>query len=201
MKNSNTIETATVTSPGIITVTASLPAIHASSKLLTRIMKQREATAVKQKTCGITDLFKINQWSKKYNDNGLVTLPVVEMSAKFVSKYLSDTNKGYITSYLTSTGELFTSFSSASLRFFEEMLTGLTGETLSDFSRLTFDSPMLITISEDTFTAGVTNTATGEINNESRKTYRFSVIGGETERILYLDNQQLSGMADAVTNE
>lgn len=183
------------------TIKENLPIIRATSKLLERIMKQREATAVKVKTCGITDLFKVNAWSKKFNDDGTVTLPVVEMSAKFVSKYLSETNKGYITSYLTSTGELFTSFSSASLRFFEEMLTGLTGETLSDFSRLTFDSPMLITISEDTFTAGVTNTATGEINNESRKTYRFSVIGGETERILYLDNQQLSGMSEAVTNE
>ena len=194
MKTSNTIQT-------LDPIPANLPAAPVASKLLERIMKQRAAIAVRVKTCGITDLFKVNQWSKKFNDNGIVTLPVVEISAKFVQKYLSDTNKGYITSYTTDTGELFTSFSSASLRFFEEMLNGLTGHDLSDFSRLTFDSPMYITISEDTFSAGVVNTATGEINNETRKTYRFDVIGGMTEKLAYLDNNQLTGLGEALTIE
>jgi hypothetical protein len=164
-------------------------------------MKQRAATAVKVKTAGITDLFKVNQWSKRFNDDGVVTLPVVEMSAKFVEKYCSKTNKGYITSYTTDTGELFTSFSSASLKFFEDMMTGLTGQQLADFARLTFDSPMMITIIEDNFTAGVTNQATGEVMNESRKTYRFDVVGGVTEKVAYLDNNQLTGLGEAVTIE
>ena len=185
----------------IIPTAANLPAAPATSKLLERIKKQRAATAVREKTAGISDLFKVNAWSKLFNDNGIVTLPVVEMSAKFVQKYASDTNKGYITSYLTATGELFTSFSSASLRFFMEIMTGLTGQELNDFSRLTFDSPMYITISEDTFTAGVTNKGTGEVMNESRKTYRFDVIGGLTEKVAYLDNNQLTGISDALTIE
>ena len=184
----------------IIPTASNVPAA-ASSKLLARIMKQRAATAVKVKTAGITDLFKVNQWSKRFNDDGVVTLPVVEMSAKFVEKYCSKTNKGYITSYTTDTGELFTSFSSASLKFFEDMMTGLTGQQLADFARLTFDSPMMITIIEDNFTAGVTNQATGEVMNESRKTYRFDVVGGVTEKVAYLDNNQLTGLGEAVTIE
>ena len=183
------------------TIASNLPATVPSSKLLDRIMKQRAATAVRVKTCGISDLFKVNQHSKKFNQDGIVTLPVTEISAKFIPKYSNDTNKGYLTSYPTDTGELFTSFSSASLRFFEEVLTGLTGQQLSDFSRLSFDSPMFITIEEDSFTAGIVNQSTGEINNESRKTYRFSIIGGSTEKIAYLDNNQLSGISEAVTIE
>jgi hypothetical protein len=183
------------------TIASNLPATVPSSKLLDRIMKQRAATAVRVKTCGISDLFKVNQHSKKFNQDGIVTLPVTEISAKFIPKYSNDTNKGYLTSYTTDTGELFTSFSSASLRFFEEVLTGLTGQQLSDFSRLSFDSPMFITIEEDSFTAGIVNQSTGEINNESRKTYRFSIIGGSTEKIAYLDNNQLSGISEAVTIE
>lgn len=191
---------AAVATTEIIPTASNVPAA-ASSKLLARIMKQRAATAVKVKTAGITDLFKVNQWSKRFNDDGVVTLPVVEMSAKFVEKYCSKTNKGYITSYTTDTGELFTSFSSASLKFFEDMMTGLTGQQLADFARLTFDSPMMITIIEDNFTAGVTNQATGEVMNESRKTYRFDVVGGVTEKVAYLDNNQLTGLGEAVTIE
>ena len=198
MKNQTTTA-AVATTPTV--EAANLPAVPASSKLLDRIMKQRAATAVRVKTCGISDLFKVNAWSKKFNSDGVVTLPVVEISAKFIPKYKNDSNNGYLTSYTTESGELFTSFSSASLRFFEEIMTGLTGQQLSDFSRLSFDAPMYITIAEDTFTTGITNTATGEITNETRKTYRFDVIGGGTEKIAYLDNNQLTGISEAVTIE
>ena len=198
MKNQTTTAAA-ATTPTV--EAANLPVVPASSKLLDRIMKQRAATAVRVKTCGISDLFKVNVWSKKFNSDGVVTLPVVEISAKFIPKYKNDSNNGYLTSYTTESGELFTSFSSASLRFFEELLTGLTGQPLSDFSRLTFDAPMLITIAEDTFSAGIVNASTGEINNETRKTYRFDIIGGNTEKTYYLDNNQLAGITDAVIFE
>lgn len=192
---------ATTTTEVIPAATESSVPAAPTSKLMQRIMKQREATAVKKKTASIADLFKVNAWSKKFNADGIVTLPVVEMSAKYVDKYHNATNEGYITSYQTDTGELFTCFSSASLRFFRELMTGFTGQELNDFSRLTFNAPMMVTISEDTFDAAVVNHATGEATKESRKTYRFDIVGGVTDKVAYLDNKQLTGLGDAVIIE
>lgn len=195
------MKTTTTESLPATTIIPTTPTITATSKLLERIMKQRTATAVRSKTASIADLFKVNAWSKKFNDNGIVTLPVTEITAKYVDKYHNATNEGYITSYLTDSGELFTCFSSASLRFFRELMTGFTGQELADFARLAFNSPMLITICEETFSAALVDVSTGEAKNETRKTYRFDVTGGMTDKVAFLDNKQLTGIGDAIIIE
>lgn len=193
-------EAAATTAEIVPTATAAI-ATAPTSKLMQRIMKQREATAVKKKTASIADLFKVNRFSAQYNHDGIVTLPVREMSAKYVDKYHNATNEGFITSYHTESGELFTCFSSASLRFFRDLMTGFTGQELNDFARLTFNNPMMVTIAEDSFEAAVVDKDTGEATKVIRKTYRFEVVGGGTDKVAFLDNKQLSGINDAVEYE
>ena len=189
----------------VATVTNNVPA--PLSPLMARLYKQQEARAVKEKTCSIGDLFKMNAHSRKYNEEGRVVLPVHAIMAKYIQKYDKggeNANRGYLVSLTTTDGELFTTFSGAFIRWFESMLE-MYGQPLEEMGLLKFwgDAEMSqpasieLTITEKTFPKA--NTATGQIEN--LKTYNLEVTGGNAYKVSYLGTGASGTLSDSIIIE
>lgn len=174
------------------------------SPLMARLMKQQEARAVKEKDCSIADLFKVNAYSKRYNDNGRVVLPVHSVMAKYISKYdKPGQNRGYLVTFTTPDGELFTTFSAAFIGWFENLLESY-GQALGEMGMLKFWSDgeltvpgsLEITITEKTFPRAKPN---GEIEN--LKTYNLEITGGNAFKVSYLGSGVSGTLSDSVVVE
>lgn len=199
-----TAEAVATSETAIASVTNNAPAVV--SPLMARLFKQQEARAVKEKTCSIGDLFKMNAHSRKYNNDGRVVLPVHALMAKYISKYDKageNSNRGYLVSLTTADGELFTTFSGAFIRWFETMLE-LYGQPLEDMGLLKFwaDSEMTVpatlelTITEKTFPKAKSD---GTIEN--LKTYNIEITGGNAFKVSYLGSGASGTISDSVIIE
>lgn len=188
----------------VATITNNPPAVL--SPLMARLYKQQEARAVKEKTCSIGDLFKMNKHSMKYNKDGAVVLPVHAIMAKYIQKYDKageNSNRGYLVSFTTPDGELFTTFSGAFIRWFESMLEQY-GQPLEDMGLLKFwkDDDMAapatleVTITEKTFPKAKPD---GTI--EHLKTYNLEITGGDAYKVSYLGSGASGSLSQSVIIE
>ncbi len=197
-------ETGEIMETAVTVATSNPPAVL--SPLMLRLYKQQEARAVKEKTCSIGDLFKMNAHSRKYNQDGRVVLPVHSIMAKYIAKYDKageNANRGYLVSFTTPDGELFTTFSGAFIRWVESMLE-LYGQPLEDMGLLKFwsDDEMTapasleITVTEKTFPKA---NASGIIEN--LKTYNLEITGGNAYKVSYLGSGATGTLSNSIIIE